>query len=149
MAACAIALVAILSVGCGVWTATNIVRDTDLLLQAGSLAPAVNRYYEHEHGLPDDFRVIVDSGLYGLNQYKWDRLAYLPVTHWDGKTQTVVAVVGGEGGRLGCVVLGDYGFQRVRWEELDALLAGDDETRARQGEPRRWSSIDWRTPLKP
>jgi hypothetical protein len=148
-AAGAIALVAILSAGLGIGAITSFMRNMEFFWPVASLAPAVNRYYEHEHTLPDDFQGIIDSGLYGLGNYSWDHLAYLPVTKWDGKTHTVVAVVGGKGGRMGYVVLGDYSWHPVQWEELDALLAADDEARARQEEPRRWSDIDWRTPLKP
>ena len=123
--------------------------------QMPRLAAAVMVYAGDYGSLPGNLDELAATGLFGSTSYRRPRTGwenpptgpaphYLPIRKWDGKTKYVVAVDAGPFKDRRYVIVGDATVYFVTQEELQVILAQDDELRERTGQPGRWSSINWR-----
>ncbi len=134
----------------------------DTALQMILMGPAVGAYHRQYGVLPPSIRALQDSKIYGLgatrlpghwwegwNEHTGPEVFYLPVEHWDGKTEYVIAVQPPTSRKeRGYLVTCEYPAKLLRASEtgLEEILARDDELRASTGQPARWSQIAWRPP---
>jgi len=128
--------------------------------QMPALAGAIRSYTERYGSLPEKITTIEATGLYGRGAYRlpkngwegWNEhtgpyVHYLPVREWNKGDRYIIAVqpkVPGVTGRARCyVVLGETAVYQVGEQELERLLAADDEARGKAGQPGRWADVLW------
>ena len=126
------------------------------------LARAIYMYHDKHGELPMTLGPIAESvggrGACRLPANIWEdwdehsgpEILYLPIQNWDGQTEYVIAgdpwIFGPE--ERAYIVSVHTTIRRASDAELAEILVRDDELRAKNNQPGRWSEIPWQTASK-